>query len=187
MLLNLAMWLQSLNPEWGFLRVFQYLTFRAVMAAVTALLIGLVLGPFVIRKLTELKVGQPIREYGMQSHLAKRAAIYTGQQPGTRPVVLLAGGWKKRLGGLPIERDQLLCDTGGQSPRSRAPNKGCRCHTQHTVFCNGQRLEPDGGYGDRAHPRIQRIGAGTGKYRGKLREYISAYGTDVRISFDRRC
>ena len=35
MLLNLAMWLQSLNPEWGFLRVFQYLTFRAVMAAVS--------------------------------------------------------------------------------------------------------------------------------------------------------
>ena len=78
MLLNLAMWLQSLNPEWGFLRVFQYLTFRAVMAAVTALLIGLVLGPFVIRKLTELKVGQPIREYGMQSHLAKRGTPTMG-------------------------------------------------------------------------------------------------------------
>ena len=78
MLLNLAMWLQSLNPEWGFLRVFQYLTFRAVMAAVTALLIGLVLGPFVIRKLTDLKVGQPIREYGMQSHLAKRGTPTMG-------------------------------------------------------------------------------------------------------------
>lgn len=78
MLINLAMWLQSLNPEWGFLRVFQYLTFRAVMAAVTALLIGLVLGPFVIRKLTELKVGQPIREYGMQSHLAKRGTPTMG-------------------------------------------------------------------------------------------------------------
>ncbi|MDX9842616.1 MAG: phospho-N-acetylmuramoyl-pentapeptide-transferase [Aquabacterium sp.] len=78
MLLNLAMWLQSLNPEWGFLRVFQYLTFRAVMASVTALLIGLVLGPYVIRKLTELKVGQPIREYGMQSHLAKRGTPTMG-------------------------------------------------------------------------------------------------------------
>ncbi len=78
MLLNLAMWLQSLHPEWGFLRVFQYLTFRATMAAVTALLIGLVLGPFVIRKLTELKVGQPIREYGMQTHLAKRGTPTMG-------------------------------------------------------------------------------------------------------------
>src|SRR5574343_493335 len=78
MLLNLAMWLQSLHPEWGFLRVFQYLTFRAVMAAVTALLIGLVLGPLVIRKLTELKIGQPIREYGVQTHLAKRGTPTMG-------------------------------------------------------------------------------------------------------------
>ena len=37
MLLNLAQWLQGLYPELGFLRVFQYLTFRGVMAALTAL------------------------------------------------------------------------------------------------------------------------------------------------------
>ncbi|WP_294635607.1 phospho-N-acetylmuramoyl-pentapeptide-transferase [uncultured Aquabacterium sp.] len=78
MLLSLAMWLQGLNPDWGFLRVFQYLTFRAVMAAMTALLIGLVLGPLVIRKLTELKIGQPIREYGVQAHLAKRGTPTMG-------------------------------------------------------------------------------------------------------------
>ena len=54
-------------------RVFQYLTFRAVMAAMTALLIGLVAGPKVIRVLTALKIGQPIRGYGMQSHLSKAA------------------------------------------------------------------------------------------------------------------
>ena len=71
MLLNLAQWLQTLSPEFGFFRVFQYLTFRAVMAALTALLIGLVAGPFVIRRLAALKIGQPIREYAMQSHLAK--------------------------------------------------------------------------------------------------------------------
>ena len=41
MLLSLAQWLQSLSSEYGFLRVFQYLTFRAVMAALTALLIVL--------------------------------------------------------------------------------------------------------------------------------------------------
>jgi phospho-N-acetylmuramoyl-pentapeptide-transferase len=41
------------------------------MAALTALLIGLAAGPMVIRRLTELKIGQPIRGYGMQSHLAK--------------------------------------------------------------------------------------------------------------------
>lgn len=71
MLLSLAQWLQSLSPEFGFFRVFQYLTFRAVMAALTALLMGLVAGPFVIRRLTELKIGQPIRDYAMQTHLSK--------------------------------------------------------------------------------------------------------------------
>ena len=78
MLLALSQWLLSLYPDWGFLRVFQYLTFRAVMSAMTALLIGLGLGPLVIRKLTELKIGQPIREYGMQSHLAKRGTPTMG-------------------------------------------------------------------------------------------------------------
>jgi phospho-N-acetylmuramoyl-pentapeptide-transferase len=71
MLLSLAQWLQGVSPEFGFFRVFQYLTFRAVMAALTALLMGLVAGPFVIRRLTELKIGQPIREYAMQTHLSK--------------------------------------------------------------------------------------------------------------------
>jgi len=71
MLLTLAQWLQTLSPEFGFFRVFQYITFRAVMAAVTALLIGLVAGPAVIRRLAALKIGQPIREYAMQSHLVK--------------------------------------------------------------------------------------------------------------------
>ena len=71
MLMSLAQWLQSISPELGFLRVFQYLTFRAVMAAMTALLLGLAAGPFVIRRLAALKIGQPIRGYGMQSHLSK--------------------------------------------------------------------------------------------------------------------
>ena len=71
MLIELGQWLQGLSPELGFFRVFQYLTFRAVMAALTGLLIGLVAGPFVIRRLTELKIGQPIRDYAMQTHLAK--------------------------------------------------------------------------------------------------------------------
>ena len=71
MLLSLAQWLQGMSPEFGSFRVFQYLTFRAVMAALTALLMGLVAGPFVIRRLTALKIGQPIRDYAMQSHLSK--------------------------------------------------------------------------------------------------------------------
>jgi phospho-N-acetylmuramoyl-pentapeptide-transferase len=71
MLLTLAQWLQGLSPEFGYFRVFQYITFRAVMAALTALLIGLIAGPAVIRRLTSLKIGQPIRGYAMESHLAK--------------------------------------------------------------------------------------------------------------------
>ncbi len=71
MLLSLASWLQTLSPEFGYFRVFQYITFRAVMAAMTALLIGLAFGPWVIRRLTALKIGQPIRDYGVQQHIAK--------------------------------------------------------------------------------------------------------------------
>ncbi len=71
MLPSLAQWLQTLSPEFGFFRVFQYLTLRAVMAALTALLIGLIAGPPVIRRLTALKIGQPIRGYAMESHLSK--------------------------------------------------------------------------------------------------------------------
>ena len=71
MLLMLAQWLQGISPEFGFLRVFQYLTLRAVLAAVTALLIGLIVGPKAIRMLTALKIGQPVRGYGMETHLVK--------------------------------------------------------------------------------------------------------------------
>ncbi len=71
MLLTLAQWLQAQAPEYSFFRVFNYITFRAVMAALTALLIGLAAGPAVIRHLTALKIGQPVREYAMQTHLVK--------------------------------------------------------------------------------------------------------------------
>ncbi len=71
MLLSLAQWLQTLGPEFGFLRVVQYITFRAVMAAMTALMLGLIAGPFVIAKLASLKIGQPVRAYGVQTHLSK--------------------------------------------------------------------------------------------------------------------
>jgi len=71
MLLSLAQWLQTLSPEFGVFRVFQYITFRAVMAALTALMIGLVSGPYVIKRLRALKIGQQVRSYGMDTHLIK--------------------------------------------------------------------------------------------------------------------
>lgn len=71
MLLSLAQWLQTLSPEFGVFRVFQYITFRAVMAALTALMIGLIAGPYVITRLRALKIGQQVRSYGMETHLVK--------------------------------------------------------------------------------------------------------------------
>jgi phospho-N-acetylmuramoyl-pentapeptide-transferase len=71
MIVSLAAWMQSHGHEFGFFRVFQYITFRAVMAAMTALLIGIIAGPWVIRRLTELKIGQPVRGYAMDTHLKK--------------------------------------------------------------------------------------------------------------------
>lgn len=68
MLLALAQWLQN---DASFMRVFTYITFRAVGATATALLIGLVCGPWVIRKLTAMKVGQAVRKDGPQTHLVK--------------------------------------------------------------------------------------------------------------------
>ena len=59
MLLMLAQWLQE---DFGSFRVFNYITFRAVLATLTALLIGLVCGPWVIRKLSALKMGQAVRK-----------------------------------------------------------------------------------------------------------------------------
>src|SRR5258706_5312881 len=85
MLLSLANWLQTLSPEFGFFRVFQYITFRAVMAAMTSLLIGLAFGPWVIRRLTSLKIGQPVRAYGVESHIAK------GGTPTMGGVLILIG------------------------------------------------------------------------------------------------
>src|SRR5580700_5869940 len=52
-------------------RVFQYDTFRTGMASMTALLMAIVLGPWVIARLREFQIGQHIREDGPQSHHKK--------------------------------------------------------------------------------------------------------------------
>ena len=68
MLLELLQWL---SQDIRAFNVFNYLTLRAVLAAGTALAIGLVAGPWVIRKLTEMKIGQAVRTDGPQTHLSK--------------------------------------------------------------------------------------------------------------------
>jgi phospho-N-acetylmuramoyl-pentapeptide-transferase len=60
------------------LNVFRYVTFRTAYAAITALALSLVFGPLVIRKLTEFKFGQEIREEGPASHQAKRGTPTMG-------------------------------------------------------------------------------------------------------------
>ena len=68
MLFYLADYLMSLDS--GF-RVFQYLTFRAILGTLTALIISFMIGPWMIAKLTRNKIGQSIREDGPESHLQK--------------------------------------------------------------------------------------------------------------------
>ncbi|HEY4382084.1 MAG TPA: phospho-N-acetylmuramoyl-pentapeptide-transferase, partial [Acidobacteriaceae bacterium] len=62
---------QKLFPYFRVFRIFRYLTFRTVFASLTALLIGLLIGPFVIERLREFQIGQYVREDGPQSHLKK--------------------------------------------------------------------------------------------------------------------
>jgi phospho-N-acetylmuramoyl-pentapeptide-transferase len=68
MLLEFAQWLARDIRAFS---VFNYITLRAVLAAMTALLIGLIFGPLVIRKLAEMKIGQAVRTDGPKTHLGK--------------------------------------------------------------------------------------------------------------------
>ncbi len=63
--------LYPLHEVWGGFNVFRYITFRAAGSAVTALLISLLLGPWFIRTLRRLSVGQNIRDVGPQAHFIK--------------------------------------------------------------------------------------------------------------------
>ena len=68
MLRHVAAWLSDYHS--GF-HVFQYLTLRAILAALTALAISLLVGPRMIRWLAEYQVGQRVRSDGPQTHLSK--------------------------------------------------------------------------------------------------------------------
>ena len=62
---------EKLFPFFHPFRIFRYLTFRTAFASLTALLIALFIGPWVIQKLREFQIGQFVREDGPQSHLKK--------------------------------------------------------------------------------------------------------------------
>ncbi|MCA1714929.1 MAG: phospho-N-acetylmuramoyl-pentapeptide-transferase, partial [Gammaproteobacteria bacterium] len=68
MLLELTRWLEQLQSVFG---LFAYLTFRGILAALTAMALSLWWGPAVIRRLAQYKGGQPIRSDGPQTHFSK--------------------------------------------------------------------------------------------------------------------
>jgi phospho-N-acetylmuramoyl-pentapeptide-transferase len=61
----------ALSAHFSFFSVFQYITLRAILGVITALGIALLIGPWMIRKLTAMKFGQQVRTDGPQSHLVK--------------------------------------------------------------------------------------------------------------------
>jgi phospho-N-acetylmuramoyl-pentapeptide-transferase len=70
--------LYPLHTTFSSFNVFRYITFRTIYAAITALLICFILGPWMIRKLQSLQIGQPIREDGPNSHLSKEGTPTMG-------------------------------------------------------------------------------------------------------------
>lgn len=68
----MLVWLAEYLTQYAtFFNVFSYLTMRAILSVLTALLISLLLGPALIRYLQRLQIGQAVRDDGPQSHLSK--------------------------------------------------------------------------------------------------------------------
>jgi phospho-N-acetylmuramoyl-pentapeptide-transferase len=86
MLRYLAAWLAETHSLFN---VFGYLTLRAILAALTALLISFIVGPPMIRRLAERQVGQRVRSDGPQSHLSKAGTPTMG---GALILVAVAAG-----------------------------------------------------------------------------------------------
>ncbi len=70
--------LYSLHTIFSFFNVFRYITFRSIFAAITALLICLLFGSWMIQKLRSMQIGQQIREDGPQSHFGKKGTPTMG-------------------------------------------------------------------------------------------------------------
>ena len=70
--------LDFFSDSYGPLRVFDYLSFRAIFATLTALLVSLILGPKFINKMQTIEVGQVIREKGPATHLSKKGTPTMG-------------------------------------------------------------------------------------------------------------
>src|SRR5882724_1177481 len=69
---------EILAQHYSGFRVFSYLTLRGILAAITALLIALLVGPTMIRALTSHQIGQNVRDFGPKSHLTKQGTPTMG-------------------------------------------------------------------------------------------------------------
>ncbi len=78
----------------SFFNIFQYITFRAAYALITALVIAFLLGPWMIEKLRKIKVGQAIREDGPKSHLSKSGTPTMGGLLIIFSIVVSVGLWE---------------------------------------------------------------------------------------------
>jgi len=70
--------LLPLREYFGFLNLFEYITFRAGASAILALLISFIFGPFVVKKLVNLQIGESIRDHGPDSHKEKQGTPTMG-------------------------------------------------------------------------------------------------------------
>ena len=97
MLLDLAQWLAK---DIRLFNVFNYITLRAVLACLTALVISFLVGPAMIRKLTAYKIGQSVRDDGPQTHLVKAGTPTMGGALiliGIGVATLLWSDWSNRF------------------------------------------------------------------------------------------
>jgi len=70
--------LTSVKDSFSFLNVFEYITFRSASAAITALLISFLIGPWIIHILQSHQIGEEIRQTGPESHLKKKGTPTMG-------------------------------------------------------------------------------------------------------------
>ena len=70
--------LYPLHTEFSVFYVFRFITFRTIYAAITALVISFLLGPWLIEKLSALQMGQSIRKLGPESHFKKEGTPTMG-------------------------------------------------------------------------------------------------------------
>lgn len=84
----MLLWLtEYLGKHWHFFHVFQYLTFRSILATLTALSISLWVGPLMIKRLSFYQIGQNVRDDGPHTHLKKSGTPTMG---GTLIIIAIA-------------------------------------------------------------------------------------------------